>query len=146
MKVRHLFTLCAAVLLLSSCEEERVQGDVVGPLVGPRVAESLLALNIVDGVPQGITDIFELGDFVNLWVHWEALEPPHAVDVVWYDPFGSSYETGVDLELRASQQVTVFTLELTSQSATGRWEVELYLDGEFVRSHTFLVVEDIPAG
>jgi hypothetical protein len=146
MRMLKFAVLCAAVLLLTSCEEGRVEGQVVGPLVGPRVAESLLALNVVDGVPQGITDVFELGDFVNLWVHWEALEPPHTVDVIWYDPFESSFATGVDVEARVSEQVTVFTLELTSQSGTGRWEVELYLDDEFMRSHTFLVVDVIPAG
>ncbi|MEE9132659.1 MAG: hypothetical protein V3U13_03790 [Gemmatimonadota bacterium] len=144
MRACYLAILCATVLSLTSCEEEQVTGQVVGPLVGPRVAESLLALEVLDGVPIGITDIFRLDEFVNLWVHWEDLEPPHTVAVEWFDPLGSSFATDVELEARAREQVTVFTLELTSLSAIGRWEVAIYLDDEFMRSHVFLVVEFLP--
>ncbi len=110
------------------------------------MAESLLALEVIDGVPIGITDTYQRGEFVNLWVHWEELSPPHRVDVVWYDPLGPLGETGVDLDQDVSEQVTVFTLELTEFSATGRWEVEVYLDEEFMRSHIFLVVDALPGG
>jgi hypothetical protein len=144
MWLRYLAPICTAVLVLASCEDERVSGEVVGPLVGPRVAESVLALEVVDGVPAGITDVFRVGELVNLWVHWERLRPPHSVDVAWIDPSGSSLTTTVDIEAPASEQVTVSTLELTGFSATGRWEVELYLDAEFMRSHSFLVVGTLP--
>lgn len=143
MNLRYLAILCVATLALSSCEDDTVSGTVVGPLTGPRIAESQLALDVVDGAPVGITDIFELGEFVNLWIHWEKLQPPHRVDVEWFDPLGASFATGVDLEERASEQVTVFTLDLSGLSATGRWEVAVYLDDEFMRSHTFLVVSSI---
>lgn len=143
MRYVRLIAVCAALVVLSACDDERVSGTVVEPLVGPRVAESLLALDVENGVPVGITDIFRLGEFVNLWVHWENLDPPHTVGVVWNDPALSEYGTDVDLTAKASEQVTVFTLELSGLSATGRWEVEVYLDGEFMRSHAFLVVEQL---
>jgi hypothetical protein len=144
MRSQYVALACAALLALSGCEEERVTGTVAEPLVGPRVAESLLALNVEDGIPIGITDVFRLDEYVNLWVHWESLDPPHTVEVVWYDPAFSSFATDLELEARAPEQVTVFTLELTGLSATGRWEVEVYLDGEFMRSHAFLVVDQLP--
>jgi hypothetical protein len=138
-----LAVFCSALAALSACDDERVSGTIVEPLVGPRVAESLLALDVEDGVPAGITDIFQLGEFVNLWVHWENLDPPHTVEAVWNDPTFGSYATDVELTEDVSEQVTVFTLELSGLSAPGRWEVEVYLDGEFMRSHAFLVVEQL---
>jgi hypothetical protein len=144
MRSRYVAFACAALLTLSGCEEERVSGTIAEPLVGPRVAESLLALSVEDGIPIGITDVFRLNEYVNLWVHWESLDPPHTVEVVWYDPALSSFATDLELEARASEQITVFTLDLTDLSVTGRWEVEVYLDGEFMRSHAFLVVEQLP--
>ena len=143
MRIYRLAAFCWAVAALSACDDEPVSGVVAEVLVGPRVAESLLALDVKDGVPVGITDIFQVGEFVNLWVHWEDLDPPHTVEVVWNDPNLLSFPTGVELTARASEQVTVFTLELSGLSATGRWEVEVYLDGEFMRSHVFLVVPDL---
>jgi hypothetical protein len=144
MRSRYVAFACAALLTLSGCEEERVSGTIAEPLVGPRVAESLLALSVEDGIPIGITDVFRLGEYVNLWVHWESLDPPHTVEVVWYDAAFSSFSTDLELEASASEQITVFTLELAGLSATGRWEVEVYLDDEFMRSHAFLVVEQLP--
>lgn len=148
MSVRTLPALLAAILAgmlsISGCDDEEITGQVAPNLVGPRVAESLLALDVVDGIPLGITDVFRQDEFVNLWVHWEDLEPPHRVDVAWFDPFRSIGETGVDLTESAREQVTVFTLELTPQSATGRWEVAVYLDDALMRSHAFLVVEALP--
>lgn len=143
MRLSRLIALCAALAVLAACSDEQVSGTVVEPLVGPRVAESLLALDVENGVPVGITDIFRLGEFVNLWIHWERLDPPHTVEVVWKDPVFSSFATDVELTADVSEQVTVFTLDLSGLSATGRWEVEIYLDDEFMRSHAFLVVEGL---
>lgn len=140
MRILRLTAFCSALAVLSACDDQQVTGTVAEVLVGPRVAESLLALDVEDGVPIGITDIFVLGEFVNLWVHWEDLDPPHTVEVVWNDPDRLSLATDVELTARVSEQITVFTLELSGLSATGRWEVEVYLDGEFMRSHAFLVV------
>jgi hypothetical protein len=77
-------------LTLTACEKERATGDVVGPLEGPRVAESQLALAVVQGAPAGITAVFEQGENVHLWIHWTDLEPPHDVDVFWIDPSATS--------------------------------------------------------
>jgi hypothetical protein len=132
---------CVLALALTACEEERATGDVVGPLEGPRVAESLLALAVVQGAPMGITDVFEQGEHVHLWIHWTDLEPPHDVDVFWIDPSGDELPTSIQITDEAREQVTVFRLELTSVSELGRWEVEVYLDGTFQRSHLFYVVE-----
>lgn len=143
MRYIRLAILCSALALMSACDDQRTSGMVAEPLVGPRVAESLLALDVEDGVPVGITEIFRVGEFVNLWIHWERLNPPHTVEVVWKDPAFSTFATHVELTADVSEQLTVFTLELSSLSVTGRWEVEVYLDDEFMRSHAFLVVEGL---
>jgi hypothetical protein len=140
-----LALVCGYALVLTGCDEERTGGEVVGPLLGPRVAESVLALEVIDGVPVGITDIFVQGEDVHLWVHWEDLHPPHEAEAFWFDPFAEQVGfTVLEITGRAAEQITVFTLELTEFSETGRWDVELYLDGEFQRSHSFLVVDILP--
>ena len=129
---------------LWGCDDERASGGVVGPLAGPRVAESVLALEVLNGAPVGITDTFLQDEHVNLWVHWQRLDPPHTVETIWVDPDGRERSNTVEVTDGASEQVTVSRLELTAQSVTGRWTVELYLDGEFMRSHTFLVLDLLP--
>lgn len=129
---------------LWGCDDERTSGGAVGPPEGPRVAESVLALDVVGGAPVGITDTFLQDEFVNLWVLWQRLDPPHTVETIWINPDGRERSNIVEVTDAAAEQVTVARLELTSQSLTGRWAVELYLDGEFMRSHAFLVLELLP--
>ncbi len=137
--------LCAIASLVAGCEEERAGGSVIGPIAGPRVAESVLALAVLDGVPVGITDVFVQGETVHLWVHWEALTPPHEAEAVWIDPLGNDVDaTVLAIGGRAAEQVTVFSLALTALSETGRWDVDLYLDSELQRGHSFLVVDVLP--
>ncbi len=144
MKARWLLAFLA-VLALSSCDDEKAGGELVGPLAGPRVAESLLALGVFEGVPVGITNSFAQDEIVHLWVRWEALEPPHVAEAVWYDPFGDEVAaTALDIASGPAEQITVFSLDLTSGSSEGDWEVELWLDGEFQRSHLFLVFANRP--
>jgi hypothetical protein len=141
IRVEGLAALIAAGLALG-CESEKSTGTVVGPLAGPRVAESVLCLGIVEGLPDGITEVFEQSEDVHLWVHWEALTPPHTAEAVWYDPDGREADaTTVEITGSAAEQVTVFRLALTSVSRLGRWSVDLRLDGEFMRGHAFLVVQ-----
>ncbi len=145
-RLRRLWLLCAITCLVAGCEKERASGTVVGPIAGPRVAESVLALGVVDGVPVGITDIFARGETVHLWVHWEALRPPHEAEAVWIDPLGNEVDaTVLAIGGRAAEQVTVFSLRTTALSETGRWDVDLYLDSELQRGHSFLVVDVLPA-
>lgn len=140
---------CIAAALLAGfasvavgCETERSTGSAFEPLPGPRVAESVLCLAVVDGRPVGITDLYEQGEDVHLWVRWEHLEPPHVVEAVWFDPLGNEVDaTLLDLRGTRSERVTAFRLNLTFTSEPGRWDVELWLDDEFERSHAFVVVE-----
>ncbi len=145
MKARWVVLLGACILSLNGCEDETASGTVVGLLDGPRVAESVIALDVLNVVPLGITETFAQGEVVNLWVHWESLEPPHTAEAVWFNPGGSEEAfTVLDIDDPAREQVTVFTLQLTSVSKLGRWDVELFLDDELMRSHSFLVVDLLP--
>ena len=142
MRLRGFALIGVLALAVSACSDDTVTGDVVSPLEGPRIIEAQLALEVVDGAPAGITDIFAVGEFVNLWVHWDRLEPPHEVESVWWDPLDNFVATTLDITENVPEQVTVFTLELIPVSVTGRWEVEIYVDGEFMRSIIFNVISD----
>ena len=113
----------------------------MGPSVGPRVDESLLALGVVAGAPVGITSLFERSDTVHLWVRWANLVPTHDAEAVWLDPDGMEIASAiVTISDGPTNQVTDFLLELTPSSMIGRWEVLLYLDGNLQRSHVFDVI------
>ncbi len=132
-------------LALVGCDEEKAASELVGPLAGPRVGESVLALAVFEGLPVGITDTFIRDEIVHLWVRWEQLEPPHVAEAIWLDPDGDVVDSSVlDISDGPAEQITVFTLELTPASQVGPWEVELWLDREFQRSHIFQVVELLP--
>ena len=135
--------LLLAMLGVSSCsEDEKAAAQIVGPSGGPRVDESVLALDIVDGVPVGITYLFTLTDIVHLWVRWEGLEPPHAAEAVWFDPNGGEAASAVaDIVDGPADQITDFSLDLTLGSTVGRWEVVLYLDDVLQRSLVFDVFD-----
>jgi len=132
-----------SLFLLASCgEDEKAEGQLVGPSGGPRVDESVLALDVIAGVPVGITSLFLQGDLVHLWVRWEGLEPPHETEAVWFDPYGEEVTSAVvGIAAGPADQVTDFSLELTGSSTLGRWEVALYLDGDLQRSHAFDVAD-----
>jgi len=140
MRTRSLAATVLGVVLLSACADEKAGSELVGPLAGPRVAESVLALGIWEGVPVGITDTFVPGEIVHLWVRWEKLEPPHVAEAVWINPSDDIVDTSVlDIDDGPAEQITVFTLDLSGMSPEGDWEVELWLDDEFHRSHLFFV-------
>lgn len=143
LQVPYLALVLISILFLSSCgEDEKASAELVGPSGGPRVDESVLALDVIDGVPVGITTLFIQEDIVHLWVRWEGLAPPHEAEAVWFDPIGEEVASAVvGIVDGPSDQVTDFSLELTPSSTLGRWEVALYLDGGLQRSHAFDVFD-----
>lgn len=140
-----LALLLLATSLLTSCsKDETASGTLVGPSIGPRVDESQLALDVIEGAPVGITPLFVRTDVVHLWVRWANLAPPHQGEAVWFNPVGTEVASAlVTISAGPSDQVTDFRLDLTPTSTLGRWVVSLYLDGTFHRSHAFDVI-DIP--
>jgi hypothetical protein len=139
---RYLLPLvCAGAVALAACNEEKASGELIGPLSGPHVAESVLALDVFEGVPVGITDTFVQDEIVHLWVRWDRLEPPHEAEAVWYDPNADEVDSSlIEIVNGPAEQITVFSLELTPVSMLGFWTVDLWLDGEFQRSHLFEVI------
>ncbi|MGD2152320.1 MAG: hypothetical protein PVG79_03575 [Gemmatimonadales bacterium] len=147
MSRQLLMLVCACSVVLAACDDEKAAGELVGPLSGPHVAESVLALGVFQGVPVGITDTFVQDETVHLWVRWNRLEPPHTAEAVWYDPDADEVDVSVvEILDGPAEQITVFSLELTPVSTTGFWEVDLVLDGEFHRSHVFEVIPGVGPG
>jgi hypothetical protein len=145
LQASGLFLLILPLVFLSACSKDEVAtGNVLGPSTGPRVDESVLALEVLAGAPVGITSIFERTDVVHLWVRWANLVPPHQAEAVWFNPSANEVASSVvSIDTGPSNQVTDFRLELNAGSTYGRWQVLLYLDGALQRGHVFDVV-DVP--
>jgi len=141
-RIAWFFSMSILLLQLTSCgKDEAASGALIGPSVGPRVDESLLALGVIAGAPVGITAIFERTDEVHLWVRWANLVPTHEAEAVWLNPAGTEIAAAVvTITDGPTNQVTDFLLQLTPSSTLGRWEVLLYLDGDLQRSHVFDVI------
>jgi len=132
------------LIFLNGCDIES-SGGTTYPTDIPYVVESVLARRIVEGYPQGITDEFWEGDTVNLWIEWAEVVDTNYVHTAWINSEGW-LEDSLTLEITKSDRVvTNFFLILHSWVAEpGQWEVIVYLDDKFRRSHLFWVYTDLP--
>ena len=143
---KWLFLLLAGAMLLSSgCDKvEGEGGGVVSPTESdPYIIESVFCVNVYnDSKPVLITSVFYQDDYVYLWIRWGNVEETHTVTSEWFDPDGS-LQAEVDQEFTAQGggAITWFYLDTTSSAPLGEWWVDIYLDGEFMRSQIFMIVE-----
>lgn len=134
------------VIIANGCESKSGGGAVVNPINEPMILDSVLAINVHEDRPDGITDVFfSDGDQIYLWVYWINVEDDHTVEVQWFSP-----EEDVDDEpywrenksfiSRTGQQITWFFIDKPSSGfEEGEWFVEIYLDDNFERMHIFTV-------
>lgn len=140
--VRLLFLMLLVFAI--GCERE-TGGGTTYPTDVPYIVESVLARRIADGYPQGITNEFWEGDTVNLWIEWADVVDTNYVHTAWIDPEGWLQDS-LTLEITPSTRaVTSFYLILYSWVVKqGQWEVIVYLDDQFRRSHLFWVYPNLP--
>lgn len=112
----------------------------------PAILDAVLAVDLIDDRPVGITDtFFESSDRIYLWIYWAAVEGRHTAEVSWYSPaqdlddppFRDDNESFTS---STGDQITWFFIDRPSGGFTdGEWSVDIYLDGLFERSIFFRV-------
>ena len=140
-----LFVL--VLLLVSSCGGDKNSAGVSANLVRGEgiVADSVLAINVSQDRPDGITNhFFSDSERIFLWLYWTNVTGTHTVKVRWFSPAEGLDDLPYDEEeIRFSsdfQHITWFYINPRSGGfSTGEWFVEIFLDNIFERSHTFTV-------
>lgn len=132
-----------ACLAALGCESSGGGGDVT-PGDSPRIVESFTCRQVDSQArPVGITQVFlrSEDDRICVWAAWEHVDGAHTAQAAWFDSDGSKIFTS-DREFTSptGEQITWFFVNPAGMSL-GRWEVELWLDGAFHRSHFFMVEE-----
>ena len=98
-RMRTLFTglystlgivLLSVAIALSGCSEDPSGGSGFTDVARgePTIIDSVLANNILEDRPSGITNTFfaEFDDQVFLWILWTNITEQHTVEVSWYSP------------------------------------------------------------
>ena len=138
--------LLSLTIVLSGCGEDASGGSGFTD-VGrdePIIVDSVLATDVLDDRPDGITTTFviDVDDRVFLWMLWTNLAEQHTVEVSWYSPDDDldgppSWSEEKILTSTTGDKITWFYMDLPED--TGYWLVKIYLDGLFERSHWFQV-------
>ena len=136
-------------IIFGGCDETPSGGSgSINPLKGePAILDSVLAFNVTDNRPDGITDTFfsKVSERIHLWIYWTNVQGRHTVEVRWFSPeedledppFRADTET---FSSSTGEQITWFFVDRpTTGFPEGEWWVEIYLDGLFERSHVFVV-------
>ena len=110
----------------------------------PTIIDSVLATDVFDDRPDGITTTFvvDVDDKVFLWILWSNVEKRHTVEVSWFSPDDDLDETPFwseekPLTSTTGDKITWFYMDLPDNR--GDWFVQVYLDDLFERSHWFRV-------
>ena len=82
--------LLSLTIVVSGCSETSSGGSGFTD-VGrdePMIVDSVLAINVFEDRPDGITTTFSAGinDQVFLWILWANVTEPHTVKASWYSP------------------------------------------------------------
>ena len=135
------------VLVISSCGDDKNGAGVSTNLLRGEgiVADSVLAINVSQDRPDGITDLFfSDSERIFLWLYWTNVTGTYTVKVRWFSPTEGLDDPPYDEEeIRFSsdfQHITWFYINPKSGGfSLGEWFVEIFLDDVFERSHTFTV-------
>ena len=141
-----VIALLPLMIALSSCSETSSGGSGFTD-VGrdePTIIDSVLATDVFDDRPDGITTTFvvDVDDKVFLWILWSNVEKRHTVEVSWFSPDDDLDETPFwseekPLTSTTGDKITWFYMDLPDNR--GDWFVQVYLDDLFERSHWFRV-------
>ena len=142
MNKRIILNLLLIVILLMYCSETSQDSGTTTPTVyEPYIIDAVLCLEVVEGLPAGITNIFTTDDEIHIWIEWDNIYDRNTVSVNWIKPNGSiEADDSVTFTSRDGRKVTWFSLDPGTFVDKGFWEVEILLNGYFQRSYLFELI------
>lgn len=144
LSIIFLFLIC--VLSFYACDNSGGSGSFTTSIDEPVIVDSVLAIDVTDNRPDGITDtFFDSSDRIYLWIYWENVRGRHTVEVEWISPADELDEPPfrTDRESFTSSTGAAISWFYIDQPVggfdEGEWFVDIYLNGFFERSIIFLV-------
>jgi len=142
MKRLTIAAVLTIFLVLTGCDSSGGGGGTSPDENAARIIESFTCRDVdSEGRPLGITEIFDASedDRIYVWVSWENVTNTHIAKAVWYNPSGGRELDGTEeFTSESGYQIIWFYLD-PGAFTSGRWEVEIWLDNEFHRSHFFVI-------
>lgn len=125
---------------------DKTEGEGSGSLdpgaADPEIIEGYVCAGIYDSKPTVIDNSFYQDDKVYLWLNWGNVSGNHKVRVIWLDPSDDVVADRTEsFTSKTGRAITHFFLDTTSTAPLGRWVVEIEINGTFVRSYAFWVLE-----
>ncbi len=140
--MRMVVVFLVSILLFAACDSSGGGGGTTPGETDARIVESFTCRDVdAQGRPSGISEVFysDVDQRIYLWVSWKNVRDTHIAETVWYNPGGhKDYESSEEFTSTTGEQVVWFYLAPGSMTM-GRWEVEIWLDNEFHRSHFFVI-------
>jgi len=139
----YTFTIIALLILIVGCGEEGGSGAVEPLADEPMILESVMCLDVDGARPVGITNSFlESDEQIYVWIYWAHIEGSSTIEAIWFRPEKESpfHKESQVIDSSSGFGITWFYIEAPSDGfARGEWSVDIYLDGQFERSHLFIV-------
>jgi len=127
--------------LAVSCSKESKTIGTVSYSRDPYIGDIELSKHIVSGYPSGITQFFESGDTVNLWILWSSSADSHLVTTRWYRP-DSSFADSSSVKIPPGDNIiTTFSRRVYER---GQWYINLFVDGTDFRAGLIFYVDTLP--
>lgn len=136
------FILGIAILACDKSEGEG-SGSLDPGASSAEITEGYICGGIFEDKPTIIDNTFFPDDVVYLWLSWTNVSGNHNVRVIWLDPSNDVVADYTEkFNSKTGRAVTYFFLDTTSSAPDGQWVVEIEIDGEFVRSYAFWILND----
>ncbi len=138
-----VFALSSFLAGLAACDKTEGAGSgALDPGANkPEIVEGFICGDLFEDKPRNIDNQFFADDRIYLWLNWTNVGGEHEVRVIWLDPDDNVItETAKKFNSKSGNQITHFYIDTTSSAPIGRWIAEIQIDGSFVRSYAFWIV------
>ncbi len=133
--------LVALLILVAACEKETKTVGIISRSRDPYIGDIELAKHIISGYPSRITQFFNSGDTVNLWVLWSSSADSHLITTMWYGPDSTFQDSSSVTIPPGGNIITIFSKRVYRQ---GEWFIALYVDRTDFRAGLVFYVDTLP--
>ncbi len=139
--MRRLTVVFGLIFLFGvACQNESKAAGIISYSRDPYIGDIELAKHIISGYPSGITQFFDSGDTVNIWILWSSSVDSHLVTTKWYDPDSNFVDSSSVKIPPGDNIITIFSLRVYQR---GEWHVNVFVDRTDFRAGLVFYVDTL---